>query len=138
MSPERTMRLSKGETMNQRAHCCLGGHEPDRLDLVQGNNSFALDLYAQTRMGRSNLFLSSYSLSLALVMAYAGARGDTARQMARALHFTLDQEQLHRGFPALEAVFHRVQAGDAVRLSGTTVWGLARSMSWWATMLRCR
>lgn len=65
--------------MNQRAHSCLGGQDPDTRDLVRGNNSFAFDLYAQTRMGRSNLFLSPYSVFLALAMAYAGARGDTAR-----------------------------------------------------------
>jgi serpin B len=103
--------------MNRQAHTGPDGHDPGTRDLVWGNNSFALDLYAQIRFGRNNLFLSPYSLSLVLAMAYAGARRETARQMAQALHFTEDQEQLHLGFTALEAVFLRVQAGDDVQLS---------------------
>jgi serpin B len=57
------------------------------------------------------------SLSSALAMAYAWARRDTARQMAQALHFTEDQEQLHRGFAALEAVFRGLRARGDVRLN---------------------
>jgi serpin B len=36
-------------------------------------------------------------------MTYAGARGDTERQIAQALHFDLDQARLHPVFAALEA-----------------------------------
>jgi len=103
--------------MNRQAHSDPDGHDPGTRDLVLGNNSYALDLYAQIRIGRSNLFLSPYSLSSALAMVYAGARGDTARQMAQALHFPPDQEQLHREFASLEAVFRGVQARGNLQLS---------------------
>jgi serpin B len=70
--------------------------------LVNGNSEFALDLYQELRDTDSNLFFSPYSISLALVMTYAGAHGDTAQQMADVLHFTLPQEQLHPAFNALD------------------------------------
>ncbi len=79
--------------------------DPVRV-LVQGNNSFALDLYAQLRRGDGNRFVSPFSISSALAMTYAGARGDTAREMAKALHFTLPPDQLHPSFNRLITEIH--------------------------------
>jgi len=58
-----------------------------RQAIVKGNNEFALELYAKLRTQEGNLFFSPYSISTALAMAYAGARGETESQMAKALHF---------------------------------------------------
>ena len=67
--------------------------------LVQGNSAFALDLYqALKAQNDGNMFYSPYSLSLALAMAYAGARSDTASEMADTLHFTLPADALHAAF----------------------------------------
>ena len=55
--------------------------------IVTGNNKFALELYAKLRSSEGNLFFSPYSISTALAMAHAGARGQTEAQMARVLHF---------------------------------------------------
>ena len=74
----------------------------DRAELVDGNRAFALDLYHVLRKGSGNLFYSPYSISLALAMAYAGARGKTQQQMAGALHFTLSPDRLHPAFHALD------------------------------------
>ncbi len=77
--------------------------EPDLSELVAGNNSFALDLYrVLSSSEEGNLILSPYSISLALVMAYGGARGDTRTQMANALHFNLPDERLYAAFNALD------------------------------------
>jgi serpin B len=57
--------------------------------LVSGNSVFAFDLYQALREEDGNLFYSPYSISLALAMTYAGARGETAQQMADTLHFVL-------------------------------------------------
>ncbi len=84
--------------------------------VVQGNTEFALDLYQQLRTREGNLFFSPYSISTALAIAYAGARGETARQMARALHFLLEDEQLHPAFARLEARLVEVQEKGHVRL----------------------
>jgi serpin B len=65
------------------------------------NNAFATDLYARLDHGPGNLLFSPYSISSALAMTYAGARNQTAIQMARTLHFSLPDERLHRAFGAL-------------------------------------
>jgi serpin B len=76
---------------------------PDLEDLVRGNSEFAFDLYQHLRQekGDGNLFYSPFSISLALAMTYAGARGETERQMTDTLHFRLPQERLH---PALNGL----------------------------------
>jgi serpin B len=74
----------------------------DVTAVVEGNNRFALDLYARLRAEQpGNLFFSPSSLSTALAMTYAGARSDTASQMAKVLHFTQPPEKLHPAFGSL-------------------------------------
>lgn len=66
------------------------------------NNAFALDLYQQLRKEKTgNLFFSPTSISVALAMTYAGAKGETAEEMAKVLHFALPPEELHPAFGAL-------------------------------------
>jgi serpin B len=71
--------------------------------LVEGNSAFAFELYQALKGNGGNLFYSPYSISLALAMTYAGARGETAEQMADTLHFMLGQERLHPAFNWLAA-----------------------------------
>jgi serpin B len=73
----------------------------DARALLAGDNAFAFDFYRQVRAEGGNLVFSPYSISLASAMLYAGARGETASQVAEALHFTLPGEELH---PALNAL----------------------------------
>lgn len=59
---------------------------------VTANNSFAIDLYShvlaeQTNPSATNILTAPISASLALTMTYAGAVGQTASEMAAALHF---------------------------------------------------
>jgi serpin B len=69
--------------------------------LVEGNSAFAFNLYQQLKDEEGNLFYSPHSISVALAMTYAGARGETEQQMAEALQFRLPQDQLHPTFNAL-------------------------------------
>jgi len=71
--------------------------------LVEGNSAFAFELYQALKGEEGNLFYSPYSISLALAMTYAGARGETAQQMADALQLLLDQDKLHPAFNWLDA-----------------------------------
>jgi serpin B len=65
---------------------------------------FAFELYQYLKddAGEANLFFSPYSISVALAMTYAGARGGTEQQMADTLHFTLPQGQVHPAFNWLD------------------------------------
>jgi len=69
--------------------------------VVAGNNRFALELYARLKAQKGNLFCSPYSISTALAMTHGGARGETAAQMAKTLHFNLPQDRLHPAFAAI-------------------------------------
>ncbi len=73
----------------------------DVASLAGKNTRFALDLYDRLRAREGNLFCSPYSISTALAMTYAGARDETATEMAETLHFTLPQDELHATFAAL-------------------------------------
>jgi serpin B len=77
-------------------------NQTDLEMLVNGNNAFAFDLYQVLKGEKSNLFYSPYSISAALAMTYAGARGDTEKDMAKALHFDLSQDRLHPAFNSLD------------------------------------
>ena len=52
---------------------------------AQINNEFALGLYGQLRQYPGNLFFSPFSIHIALAMAQAGAKGQTAAQMSEVL-----------------------------------------------------
>ncbi len=79
----------------------LAQSSTEEAALVNGNTAFAFDLYRQLAGEEGSLFFSPYSISQALAMTYAGARGETARQMAAVLHFDLEPAALHPSFGAL-------------------------------------
>jgi len=104
----------------------------DLAELVAGNSAFAFALYQAIRQEPGNLFYSPYSISLALAMTYAGARGNTERQMADVLRFTLPQERLHPAFNALDQALAsrgagaKSKDGKPFRLSvANSLWGRA-------------
>ena len=76
---------------------------PGAAELARSSNAFGLDLYAQLRAHPGNLALSPASLSVALTMAWSGARGETATEMSRALHLTGSPDEVSRSSGALSA-----------------------------------
>ncbi|WP_437939834.1 serpin family protein [Sorangium sp. So ce341] len=70
----------------------------DKTALVSGNSAFALDLYQEVRQEPGNVFYSPYSISTALAMTWAGAKGETETAMADTLRFSLGQDKLHPAF----------------------------------------
>ena len=65
------------------------------LDYASMNNAFAARLYGIVSGDAGNVFFSPLSISTALAMTYAGASGNTAREMEQALSFTLSGDALH-------------------------------------------
>jgi serpin B len=102
------------------------GEEATMGSIVQGNSQFALDLYAKLKSQPGNLFFSPASISTALAMTYAGARGETGAQMARVLHFPARQEQLHESFATLMSSLRPQGDKPGYQLSmANRLWGQA-------------
>ena len=92
------MTLQSGKERNESPEIASS----DISALTDGNSVFAFNLYKLVSHEEGNLFYSPYSISAALAMTYAGARGDTEKQIADTLQFHLSQEKLHPAFNSLD------------------------------------
>lgn len=64
---------------------------------VKNNNDFTFDLFNYVD-NNSNVFLSPFSVSTALAMAYEGAENKTRKEMAKVLHFPLSNDEVNKSF----------------------------------------
>jgi len=82
----------------------LGSASADAIAAVIGADAeLAFGLYREFVATESgNLFFSPYSISTALSMTWAGARGDTAAELAAALGVDIDAADWHAGRNAIE------------------------------------
>ncbi len=102
----------------------LGPGNKDLAELVKGNNAFAFELYAKLKTNPGNIVFSPYSISTALAMTWAGARGDTEKQMAEVLHFPEGQDQLHAAMAQLtDGLNQRGGSGKYELVVANRLWG---------------
>ena len=82
---------------------------PDLRLAAKSHTSFALELFKQvSNKSNANVFMSPFSISVAMAMTYLGARGNTQRQMKDALGFKdMDDEEMH----AVNLRTHRFSEG---------------------------
>ncbi|WP_437593141.1 serpin family protein [Sorangium sp. So ce1000] len=99
---------------------------PPAAALADANAAFAQRLYGTLAATADKLFFSPASLSIALAMTYAGARGETAAQMAKTLELTLPPEALHPAFGELvkELALATGPKGPELRIANR-LWGQA-------------
>ena len=91
------------------------------LEVANANNQFAFDLYKQLiKTEPSNLFFSPYSISTALAMTYAGAKGQTASEMKSVFHFPEDTILK----PNSATIYNQLNAGakDYELRTGNALW----------------
>ncbi len=89
-------------------------------------NAFGLELYKalQNQAGDSdNLFVSPLSISTVLAMAYDGARGQTAAQMAAVLHLSGDPVEVARQFGALLTDLNSAGQNNFALSAANALWG---------------
>lgn len=77
------------------------GSSENLTQVVAANNQFAIDLYQRQASVDGNLFMSPASVSTLLAMVYAGADGETRKQMQQVLHLQADEDEVHAGFSEL-------------------------------------
>ncbi len=104
--------------------------QSDLAALSNGNTAFALALYQALKGNTGNLFYSPYSISLALAMTYAGARGSTEKAMTDTLRFALSQDKLPPAFNSLDLLLKqrgqgaKGKDGEGFRLNiANAIWG---------------
>jgi len=103
----------------------LASERTDMNPLVEANTAFALQLYGKLRSTEGNLALSPYSISSALATTYAGARGDTARQMEQTLHFDPSNTGLHERFGRLDAALKAARGSNELSIANS-LWPQAK------------
>ncbi|MHC4915373.1 MAG: sigma-70 family RNA polymerase sigma factor [Planctomycetota bacterium] len=89
-------------------------------------NAFGLDLYAKLAEEKKgeNVFFSPFSISTALSMTYAGARGNTAAQMKKVLRYELADAKVHAAVGAMVEDMNAAGAEGKFQLSvANALWG---------------
>lgn len=91
--------------------------------VVESMNEFAFDLYQRLAAeSEDNLFLSPASISTALTMTYAGARGETEAQMAKVLR--LPGRDVHQqGGALVDYLNHVGNLGKLELTVANALWG---------------
>ncbi|XP_069770315.1 leukocyte elastase inhibitor-like isoform X2 [Narcine bancroftii] len=86
--------------------------------LIAGNDAFASALFTklneENKIG--NMFMSPLSISVALGMLYLGAKGNTAVEMAKVLHFDTETD-VHASFRELMSHINQHDAPYLLRLA---------------------
>jgi len=90
------------------------------FDILKSTNDFAFRLFKNTQP-TGNIFLSPLSVSYALAMTYNGAEKETKRQMALALGFTFDKNQVNEGFLSVTDIFNIKNENFEINLANA-VW----------------
>ena len=117
--------VSLGVTMNRETSAETIKPSDDAA-IVRGDNQFAVDLYAQLDREQpgKNLFFSPTSVSVALAMTAAGARGPTQSEMAKVLHLDADLAQADAHYHQLLEQWNAVGEKRAYQLRvANRLWG---------------
>jgi len=87
-------------------------------------NAFAVDLYGKLSASDDNLFFSPYSIATALGMTYLGARGSTAEEMEKTLHFSQPPAELHESLGSLICELNSAgKSGSFIMVTANRLWG---------------
>lgn len=127
--PATNVEVTKSATARNDAPTLAAG---EGETFAKDQASFAIDLYHSVRKQpgvSGNVFLSPHSVSTALAMTYAGARGQTKTEMKAALHFSLADERLHNAFNYLDSQLE--SRGKGAKATDGTPFKLSVANSLW-------
>lgn len=98
---------------------------------VESNQEFSFNLYKRLGEEPGNIIFSPYSISNALAMTYAGARGETEKQMAEVLRFTIRQpaDSLHQMFAEINRNLNKMSEKEGITLSSSNALWIEQTYS---------
>src|SRR5258708_16433928 len=102
----------------------MGAAKPDPglSALIHGNAAFAVDLYRrEAGQQNGNIFFSPYSISTAMAMVDAGARGATATEIEKGMRFPFAGKRLADAWAAVLADVNRHKEGFDL-LTANALW----------------
>ena len=111
--------------INQQTHLTARAQfkvSDDTRAVAQSTNQFAFDLYKSLQEQEGNRFFSPASIAAALAMTYAGAEGETKKQMAAVLHVNLPDQRLHTGFGTLNSILNANNTSYRLNMANR-LWG---------------
>jgi serpin B len=89
--------------------------------VVQSGTEFAVDLYRVFADNRKNtgknLFFSPYSIYTVLALMYGGAAGETAEEMAEALHVEIDSKDFQASLADVQSILNEIRQRGQVDLN---------------------
>jgi serpin B len=75
--------------------------DADGKRIVKGLNHFGGEIYSKMKGGKGDIAISPASISTAFGLAYAGAQGKTADDIAATLHYPTDIADFHKSYGQL-------------------------------------
>jgi serpin B len=90
---------------------------------AEHQNDFALTLYGELGSSPGNLFFSPFSVRVALCMAFAGARGETAAQMRDSLGIASSDRAIHGAFAKIIERLNEAGGGEYEMAVANSLWG---------------
>src|SRR5690606_37114238 len=70
-----------------------------------------------------NIFISPFSISTALAMTYAGAKGETEKEMAKTMFFDTNTEEFHTAYGAYIQKLLKNAEGNIEMNVANRLWG---------------
>jgi serpin B len=95
--------------------------DADSQVISNGLNAFGIDLYRAMREQSGNLIISPASISTAFGLAYAGAKGATANEIAATLHYPTTLRDFHASFGKLLSTMKLKQRGRTLAVNNA-IW----------------
>jgi serpin B len=94
----------------------FGANNATINNFVEGNTKFCFDLYKNLNKTEGNLFISPHSISTAVGMLYAGAKGKTKDEISSTLHFNPNQEVFFSGLKDINSRLNSLSDDGSVQL----------------------
>jgi serpin B len=96
-----------------------GFAQSDAVSFSDSANIFAMELYGKMISDSGNIVVSPYSISEVLTMAYAGAKGKTAKEMESVLHI---EPNVHQQYFETDKLLSEINKGKNQLVISNKIW----------------